>query len=184
MYLLISMLLLAQPPAPTLDALLEKLVEQRAALEAARKAEAATVLEIQKRYKELTDKLAALGITPGPGPKPVPPPDSLKAKIQAAFDADAEPIAEKREHAKDLAALYREAGKLAVNPAIATAGELVDKVRGAAMTLVGPKALVAVRTAVASELGQIFPFDAPLTGDQRAAAAALFARLAEILDGL
>ena len=123
-----------------------------------------------------------IGAPPGPGPKP--PDDLLRAKLKAAFDSDAAPAATKREQAKDLAALYRAAAKLARDSATPTSGELLARVREAARTLVGPDALKEVRHVAGDALAALLPTDAPLSDAQRAAAAALFTKLATILEEL
>lgn len=122
-----------------------------------------------------------------PDPKPpVPKPeDPLKVKLKAAIDADPEPDAAKKvEHVKDLAVLYRQGVSIAQSKDIGTAAELITKAREAANLLIGPNALVGVRKVVGEEIKLILPADAPLTDDQRKAIAALFTRLATILDGL
>jgi hypothetical protein len=120
---------------------------------------------------------------PNPRP-PAPPVDPLKAKLKAAYDADPAPVAAKLESAKDLAALYRQAAQLVVKPDVATAGDLLARVKTAASSLVGADALKGVRTVVAGELSVLFPADGPLTDVQRQKAAELFTKLASILDGL
>jgi hypothetical protein len=126
-----------------------------------------------------------IGDPPGPDPKPPnPPPDLLRAKLKAAFDSDSAPAAAKREQAKDLAALYRAAAKLAPASATLTSGELLARVREAARTLVGPDALKEVRHVAGDELAALLPTDAPLAEAQRASAAALFTKLATILEEL
>jgi hypothetical protein len=118
-----------------------------------------------------------------PDPKP-PPPDPLRAKLKAAFDSDAAPPELKREHAKDLAALYRAAARLAEDTAVATSGELLTRVRNAARTLIGPDALKDVRRVVGDELSALLPTDSPLTDSRRTSVATLFKRFAAILEEL
>lgn len=120
----------------------------------------------------------------GDAPPPVPPKpgDPLEARIKAAFDADASP--KKSEHAKDLAELYRQAATMSARPDVATAGDLLARVRDASASLVGADALRAVRTEAAKELAALLPADAALSDGQRKAAAELFGRLAAILDKL
>ncbi len=122
---------------------------------------------------------------PGPNPKPPdPPPDTLRTKLKAALDADAAPGEMKREQAKDLAALYRAAAKLAEDSAVPTSGELLRRVRDAAGTLIGPDALKEVRRVVGGELAALLPTDAALTDTQRTSTAALFRKLASLLEEL
>lgn len=121
---------------------------------------------------------------PGPAPPPTPV-DPLRAKLRSAFGRAAGTPAEKREWAKDLAALYRAAAKLVPDPGLVTAGQLKLKLKDASATLIGPDALKEVRQAVAVELAAVLPTtDADLTDAHRATAAALFTRLATVLDGL
>ena len=124
------------------------------------------------------------GPQPGPGPGPAPPADPLKARLKAAYDTDPLVIDKRREQAKDLAALYRQAAKLAADPTVATSGDLLQRVKAAAGTLVGADSLKAVRTVAGVELAAVLPTDAALADDQRSAAAALFAKLAATLDEL
>jgi hypothetical protein len=120
----------------------------------------------------------------GTGPKPPPPSDPLKARLAAAFAADPAPASEKHGHAKDLAELYRQAAKLSASADVATAGDLLARVKAAAVTLVGADALKGVRSEAGKELGLLFPADGPLSPEQRTRAAELFGRLATILDQL
>jgi hypothetical protein len=186
---------LAQPPAvppapPAPPATIDQLVARIAALRAQQadlaKQEATASAELRARVKELTDQLDRLGLSePRPTPsKPAPPADPLKAKLAAAYAAAAGTDAQKRDWAKDLAALYRSAAKVALDPKVTTTGALRAKLGTAAEVLVGADALVEVRKAVAGELAAVLPTDADLTADQRTAVGALFARLAAVLDAL
>jgi hypothetical protein len=136
-----------------------------------------------------------IGDPPAPVPPPVPPVpptppkpvpvDPLKAKLSAVFASAAGTPADKSEWAKDLAALYRAGAKMCADPAVTTATALKTKLSAAAGALVGPDALKEVRQAVAGELAAVLPTtEADLTTDQRTAAAALFTKLAAVLDGL
>ncbi len=115
-------------------------------------------------------------------PGPEPPADPLRAKLKVAFDADSAPPAQKREQARDLASLYREAAKLAEDSTVATSGELLRRVRDAAGMLVGPDALKDARRVVGGELAALLPTDALLSGAQRTITATLFRGLADIFD--
>lgn len=142
-------------------------------------------------------RLVLVAGTPAPKPKPDPvppkPADPLAGKLKAAFDADPEPVAERRAHAKDLAELYRQAADIAVKKAgdgdaaayvVPTAADLLTRVRAASGMLVGADALKGVRREVAAELGMLLPTDAALNDEQRKAVAELFRKLAQILDGM
>jgi hypothetical protein len=177
-------------PAPTLDQLIQAVKDvrkQRADLRAKdadlAKQEAAAVAALKAAIQDLRDLLDIIDPKPPTPPAPPQPPaDPLAAKLKAAFDGDSS--AQKKEQAKDLAALYRQAAKLANDAGVATAGDLLGRVKAASATLVGADALKAVRNAVGGELAAILPTDDPLTDAQRASAAALFAKLATILDTL
>jgi hypothetical protein len=124
--------------------------------------------------------VVTVGDAPMPKPPvPVPPDSPLRKKIKAAFDIDANNA--KHEHAKDLAALYREAAKLSMKDEVATSGELLRRVKEAGNAIV-PDGLIGVRKIAAEELVMIFGSDADLTPEQRKAAAELFGQLATILD--
>lgn len=120
------------------------------------------------------------------GPEPAPPPapvDALAVKLRREYDAD--PGEEKRADALQLAALYRQAAKLAADKSIPTSKELLLRVRKAGESLVGPDALVGLRIVVAGELAAALGMsgDQDLTDATRAAAAKTFERLAGILEG-
>jgi hypothetical protein len=179
----------AQDPAPaqpTIEQLLTKLTELRKQRADIEKQEAAVAAEIRARVKELTEKLAKLGlIDPLPNPVPPAPTDPLKQKLKGAFDSAAGTGQQKGEWAKDLAALYRAAAKLTADPSITTAAALKLKLKEAAASLIGETALVEVRKVVAVELANVLPTtETELTEVQRKAAAELFAKLASLLDAI
>lgn len=183
----------AQEPPKTIDQIIDRIADlkkQRADLE---RQEQTVVGDLKAELKKLNDRIDKLGLLDGPGPAPKPPApvdppkpaDQLRAKLRAALDAAAGTSAEKAEWAKDLAALYRAAAKLAADPTLATAAALRGRLKDASAALVGPDALKEVRQVVAAELAAVLPTaDADLTDAQRAGASALFKRLAEVLDGM
>jgi len=118
---------------------------------------------------------------PEPDPPPPPKPDALKKKLQEAYVVDKGEAAD----ARQLAALYRQAVKLAADKTIPTTKELLRRVRVAGESLVEPGTLSEVRKVVAGELAVVLgaPSDDPITDGQRLAAAAVFGKLAEILEG-
>jgi len=178
-----------QPEPPKgIDALVADgldIKRQRAELD---RREAANRAAVAAELKRIADLVAKLDDGPTP-PKPVPPrppepADPLKARLRAAFDADHQQLDLRRAAALDLAALYREAAKLAADPAVATSGDLLARVRDAARALVGADALREVRRVAGAELGAVLPTDAPLTDEQRKQAAALFTKLATALEDI
>lgn len=177
----------AQAPKPeptlTIDQLIAKLVEHRKAKTDAAKAEQVIAAELKSRLADLTATLKELGILDPIIPPNPPPVDLLAQKLRDAFTADKG----KKDDALSLAALYRQAGMLAVDPKVPSAKELLRRVGDASATLIGPDALPSLRTLVAAELAALFggpPTTAPLTEAQRSALAAIFAKLAAILEGL
>ena len=175
-----------EPPRPSVEQLVEKVAEYDRQQVEITKNRAQAVADLKAELKRLQDLIDKLNL-PDVGPKPVPPKppepaDPLRAKLRAAYDADPADAAQKRTHARDLAALYRQAAKLAQDAAVATSGELLGRVRDAAGTLIGADALRECRRCVGAELGALLPTDDALAPDQRKAAADLFTRLAAILD--
>lgn len=169
----------AQEPArPSIEQLVQRITDLRKQQAELKKQEDAAGAELKAELKRLQDLLDALNIDPRP-PKPA---DPLRAKLKAAYDADPADAAKKREQAKDLAALYREAAKLTLDMAVPTSGELLARVKDAAGRMIGPNALVGCRKVKAAELGALLPTDEPLTDAQRKAVAALFGKLADVLD--
>lgn len=124
----------------------------------------------------------------GESPLPPVPGNDLKARLKAAIDADPAPAAKKKGQVKDLAAVYREIAKAAADTTITTAGEFIATAKRAAAAMVDgdskTRTLAGVRDdVVAKEVAAIFPADGSLTDAQRKAAADLFTRLAEALEG-
>ncbi len=180
-------------------ALADGIDDQLAKLAAARKQKAdaeKAIAEIEAGLRtalaEIHRKLAEAGvITPGP-PPPAPDPkpvDALKRKLREAFEKDGSPTAA----ARQLAALYRLAVDLARDPAVGTTQSLRARVNEAAESLMkefppdasGVRPLKTLRGVVAEAWTEAVgkTDDSPITPDERKAAANLFGRLAEILDG-
>lgn len=181
----------ATDPAPSVDSLIERIAElrrQRADLDK-REAELVAALKAElKRLQELADKLGLnLPVPPvvPPDVKPPAPADPLRDRVRDAIRASAGPDAEKRRQCLDLAALYREAAKLAGKEGrFPDADALLSGLREAAASMIGPDALREVRRVVAGELAAVLPTvaDAPLTDAHRAGAVKVFERLAAILE--
>jgi len=178
--------------SPTIDEAFEKLAaleKQRAEIEA----QIATLkADLKAQFKALQEKYRKHGLLddvtpPKPPPKPV---DPLEAKLRVAFEGDSAALDIRKSQAKDLAALYRMCVDLSSDKGISTSGELLIKVSQAATTMLKdpPKPmkrnLDAVRLAVAEELGKLLPTDEALSDAQRVSVAALFAKLAGVLETL
>ena len=175
----------AQEPSPSIDQLIAKIADLRKQQAELRKQEEGAAADLKLRLKELQDRLDQLGLfgpPKPPDPKPPEPVDRLRAKLKAAFDGDGAALEFKREQAKDLAALYRQAAALAADVTVATSGDLLKRVRDAGSSLIGPDALKDVRRAAGAELAAALPTDAPLSDAQRDQAAKLFVRLATTLE--
>lgn len=181
------------PAADPIDEDLAKLADVRAKQADLKKVEDTLVEKLRKQHQANHEKLVAAGvIAPGP-PPPAPEPkpvDVLKQKIAAAFERDGKPVAA----AHQLAALYRLAAGLAAKPEILSTAMLKARVSEAAAELMkefppdekGALPLKAVRQAVSEEwlsaVGKVD--DEPITDAERAAAAKLFGRLADILEAV
>lgn len=122
------------------------------------------------------------GPTP-PTPPPPPPTDPLLAPLKAAFAADLTDGKEAK--AKFLAALFRAATRDAKDPANPTPGTLLSLLRTASQRELKEGDLAPVRQLVSGELKAAFPdLDAPFDAAGRERAAALFVRLAGLLEQL
>lgn len=182
----------ARGQEPSIDRTIDQIATLKKQQADLKKQEETAIADLRNQLKALNERIDKLGLG-GPGPKPpdappvVPPVPvaPLRAKLAAAFNSSAGGTAEKTEWAKDLAALYRAAAKLATDPSLPTATALKLKLKEASAALIGPDALKEVRVAVAGELAAVLPTtDAELSAEQRTAAAGLFRKLAEILEGL
>jgi type IV secretory pathway VirB10-like protein len=115
-------------------------------------------------------------------PVPPPPPDALRARLADAMarDRGAKP------DVMQLAAVYREASKVAADPDVPHSKELLTRLRKVKESLLGPGVLPGVRAVAAEELLAALGMSSeePLTDQQRARAAALFTRLATHLEDL
>ncbi|VTS01518.1 unnamed protein product [Gemmata massiliana] len=121
-------------------------------------------------------------VTIGDG-TPVPV-DALRTKILDALRGAAGTSEEKAVWVKDLAALYRAAKKTCADKSLTTTDQLKAKLREAATALLdGDEPLKEVRQVVAGELAALFAGD-QLTDANRDAAAALFVKLAAVLEAL
>lgn len=117
-----------------------------------------------------------------PAPKPPTPNDPLRAKLKQAYDADTG--TDKVESVKLLVELYKQlADKVCPDPTILTVGDLLARSRDASAALLKAEQLAGVRRVVRDELAVIFPADGELTAEQRTKTAALFKRLATLLEG-
>jgi hypothetical protein len=177
--------------SPTVDSLLEKLdgvQKQRAEL--SKQADDLTK-EIRSRLRAMASKLEELTgqvvnppspvNPPGPAPAPV---DPFRKKIADAYSLDPGQPSQKKADAIQLAALYSVAvdQKLADDPALATVGQLIARVRSAGQTLAADR-LAGVRKVIGEEMAAVLKDPAlELTTDKRKAASELFARIETALD--
>src|SRR5262249_35484315 len=128
---------------------------------------------------------------PEPLPPPKPPPDNrLREKLSAALAADrvnqrVNPSGTKAD-VMQLAAIYREAAKVAVDSAVPDSSTLLTRVRKVSADLIGADALPTVRASAAEELLAALGMtsDEPLTDAQRQRAAQTFLKLAGTLEEL
>lgn len=177
----------ADDAPPSIDQLIERITDLRAKQAALKKQEDTAASELKAELKKQQDRLDKLNLPDVPKPVPPKPPepvDPLAAKLKAAYDADGAQLEKRRESAKDLAELYRQAAVLCADENVATSGDLLKRVKDASATLVGADALRECRRVVATELGALLPTDDALTAGQRTGTAALFRKLATILDSL
>lgn len=180
--LTLSLLLLAPADPPTLEALVDKvgaIRQQRAELE---KQEAATLAEVRARLKALEDKLGRIDPKPVPPPEPPKPADPLAVALKAAYLTDAG--AGKASQVKDLAELYKQAADLAGNEGVPSTGQLMERIRQAALTL-KIDGLLTCRKLIAAECAAVLGTDpeTKLDGETRAKARTLFLRVFACLNG-
>lgn len=172
----------AQEPAPasphTTIAQLKTALKQR---DDAAKLVAELTSQFKEQMKSLNKAFDELSGTPTPI---VPVNDPLKAKIAAAFAADAGTSAAKKADAVTLSGIYSAAVdlKLADDQSFATVGALVTRVRSIGTGLAADR-LPGVRKAIGEELTAVLKSpETPLTKELREAAAAAFARIEAALD--
>jgi hypothetical protein len=112
------------------------------------------------------------------------PADPFARDLKKQFVEDGS--ADKAKHLAQLAALYREAIAYAEKVDVATAGDLANRIRAAASTLIPAEALVGVRKRIAEEIAKELPQDGdkPLDAATRVKAAKLFERIAARLEEL
>src|SRR5262249_26261271 len=92
---------------------------------------------------------------PTPPPPPPEPSDPFAQPVHAAWAADPSP--DKGKHRETLAEIYAQVGDLARDPALATIGQLHERLRTVTARLLPDSALSAVREAVAAELRRALP---------------------------
>ncbi len=126
--------------------------------------------------------VVVIGDAPAP-PAPAPV-DPFARDLQQLYERDS--TKDKALHVAQLAVLYREAITFARKAEVATAGDLAERIRTAASSLIPADALVAIRKRVAEEIARELPVtsDAPLDSATRDRAAQLFERIANLLGEL
>lgn len=119
---------------------------------------------------------------PGPVP-PVPNPDKLEASIKALYGALQEP--NRAKDAKALAGAWKYAADVAASPLVNTPGDILTLWSSKGKELSGPGALQSIQERIETEVDALFPDqDKALTQEQRIQAAALFRKIAGILEAL
>lgn len=185
----------AQPPAPapspTIDQLIDKVLDLRKQKAELDKQEAATLAQLQTLMKELQDRLDKLNVKPPKPPDPLVP-DALGEVLKAAYKRDQDSKAGTRSNLADLASLWKMAGKLVLQKnsdvyEVNSSADLMVAIRKAAASMdlpmtVFPKLRKEIGDQVLSALGE--ETGTPYTEAQREAAAALFTKIGAILNGL
>jgi hypothetical protein len=129
------------------------------------------------------------GAVPPPDPKPIDPivppqPDPTATAIRDSFMKDSGDPKVKRADALSLAALWEEGVKLCDDKKVATAGQLVDRLRNASNTLAKDR-LPQTRKSIADATAKLFGKpEAELNDSNRKAARELFAMFATTLEEL
>lgn len=195
--LLLLMLLLGvsaqQPaPSPTIDQLIDKVLDLRKQKAELDKQEAAALADLQKLMKELQDRFDKLKLPPGPKPPDPVVPDALGEVLKAAYKRDSEAKAGTKSNLADLASLWKMAGKMVLSKnsdtyEVNSSADLMAAIRKAAASMdlpltVFPKLRKEIGDQVLSALGE--ESDTPYTEAQREATAALLTKIGGILNGL
>jgi hypothetical protein len=164
------------PPAPSIDEQINKLVAARKQLEADKATVAAIEAELKLAAKSLQDKLAALGITVDP-PEPV---DPLKQAVADAYAKD--PSVGKDKDRVILATVYREIAKSM--PSIGTTDGLFSVVQTSTRAQLADR-LGAIRPLIGADFAKHIPAGSvALTAEHKAEASKTLERYATILEGL
>jgi hypothetical protein len=114
---------------------------------------------------------------------PVPPPaDELKKRLAAAVEKDRATKAD----VLQLAAIYKEAAKVVLDPDVPHTRELLRRLREVSTALLGAETLAATRAAIAEQLVALVGMssDEPLTEVRRKNKAQFFNRVADALEEL
>jgi proline dehydrogenase len=180
--LILTLLLLPAGDPPSLDALVDRVVDIRKQQAELAKEEAATLAEVRARLKALEERLGKIDPKPVPPPVPPKPADPLAVALRAAFLADTG--ATKADQLLTLAELYKQAGDLAGLEAVTTTGQLMERIRQAAAAL-KIDGLLPCRKLIAAECATALGTDpdGAMTAATREKAKALFLRVHEALKG-
>lgn len=167
------------PKAPSFEELIARYKAAEAQELAAKKAKADAAAEILKLWKDYSDKLAELGIQPGP----LPIPDALAIAIKTAYTS--EPAATRVADKLELQAVFLAIVAAINDPNISTAQQLFTVISGATAARIDGR-LAAIRKVVGTELGKVLPSEpaAVLSARHKADAAAILKKSAEILEGI
>lgn len=170
---------------PTIDQLVKRVAELRQQKAELAKQEQAALADLRERLKALNDLLKDLDVgpvVPPSPPNPKPPADPLAVALKAAYLADTG--AAKANQLADLAELYRQAADLAGQESVATATQLMERIRAASVVL-KIDGLLPCRKLIAAECVRVLGTDpdARLDAATRVAAKTLFLRIHEALKG-
>lgn len=121
-----------------------------------------------------------------PGPTPPPAPADLVAKLQAAFTADAAPVAQKQAALTLLCGLYQAMVPHCDSKDLKTVGDLLTDLKAVAAKMIVPGALTTVRQVIATEIATALGTTPATVLDDanRAKAKDVFNRIANALGGV
>ncbi len=131
-------------------------------------------------------KLLAVDMGEGPRPPPPPPADPLLSVLQAAYDA--EPATTTKSSDKtQLAAIFRALATAVTDPVVKTGDDNFALITNSIQARIDGRLKVKLRPTIGAEINKILPNGAgkgtvPLTVQDRTAAAALYLRIATLLD--
>lgn len=180
-----------QLPPPTIDGLIDKVLDLRKQIAELEKQEATTLTQLQALLADQKKRLDELNVKPPVPPDP-PLPDAVAAALRSAYAKDVEAKNGTKGELADLTSLWRMAGQMVLQKGSTTykvdsSADLMAAIREAAVTMkLSPTTFRNLRTQigveVASALGE--ESDTQYTDAQRVKAAAFLTKISEVLSGL